>query len=313
MAYSPTTRANFPDVLDPAFRKIYTDATKELPYKYESVFNVFDSSKNIEKDSSVSGLGRLAKIDEGAAVTADGPIQGYDTTFTHEKYGKKTVITEEMVADDQFREIEARAKGLAISFNRSVESSGADVFNNGWTAGGGTNDTHISGGDGYALFSDDHTRSDGGTAISNQCTTDLAEDALESILVAMRETLDDRGELILVQPDTLLIPPALEKEARILLESGGRTATTNNDINPYQGALKLVVWDFLGSAGGGSDTAYFVLDSKSHKLNWFWKERSNMDRNVDFDTGNIEYKLTARWSNGFSDWRGVYGSLGDNS
>jgi len=76
MAYSPTTRANFADSLDPAFRKIYTDATKELSYKYDQVFNILSSDKNIEKDSSVSGLTKLARINEGEAVTTDGPIQG---------------------------------------------------------------------------------------------------------------------------------------------------------------------------------------------------------------------------------------------
>jgi len=311
--YSPSTRANFADALDPAFRKFYSDADKELDYKYTQIFNVLTSGKNIEKDSSISGLTKLARINEGEAATTDGPIQGYDTTYTHEKYGRKTVITEEMIADDQFREVEKRAKNLAASLNRTVETSASNVLNNGWTAGGGTEDTHQSGGDSYALFYASHPRSDGGTAISNTTSMDLAEDAIETILNAMRATKDDRGELILVTPNTLIIPPALEREARILLESSGRTGTTNNDINPYKGALNLVVWDFLGSAAGGSDTAYFVLDSKNHNLNWFWRERQALDRNVDFDTGNIEYKLTARWSNGFSGWRGTYGSTGDNA
>jgi len=218
-----------------------------------------------------------------------------------------------MVDDDQFREIEKRAKGLAISLNRTVEKSAADVLNNGTTAGGGTEDTHISGGDSYALFYASHPRSDGGTAISNTTSKDLAEDAIEDITVAMRETLDDRGELMLVAPDTLIIPPSLEREARILLESSGRVGTTNNDINPYQGALNLVVWPFISSAAGGSDTAYYVMDKSSHKLNWFWRKKSSLDQNLDFDTGNVEYKLTARWSNGFSDWRGTFGSTGDNA
>ncbi len=307
------TRANFADLLDPAFRKIYTDAEKELPYKSQDVYNIFPSTKNLEKDSSVSGLQQLAEITEGDAVTADTIYQGYDVTYTHKKFGRKTIITEEMVDDDQFREIEQRAKGLAIALNRTVEQSGSDLFNNGWTAGGGGKSKFQTGGDALAFFSTAHTRSDGGATQSNSTTMDLAEDALETILVNMRATLDDRGEIILVQPDTLIVPPALEKEARISLESTQRVGTANNDINPYQGALKIIIWDFIGSAAGGSDTAYFVLDSKSHKLNWFWRRRQQLERNVDFNTGNVEYKLTGRWSNGFADWRGVYGSKGDNS
>jgi phage major head subunit gpT-like protein len=305
---SVISRANFADLLDPAFRKIFSDANKELSYKYSDVFNVFNSSKNLEKDSGISGLMQMAEITEGAAVSVDTVYQGYDTTYTHKKFGRKTTITEEMVDDDQYREVEARAKGLAIALNRTVEQSAADVLNNAFTAGGGGKAQFVSGGDGVALFA-----ADGGAVQSNTTTMDLAEDALETVLVTMRATKDDRGELMLVQPDTLIVPPALEKEARILLNTSGRVGTANNDINPYQGVLKLVVWDFLGAAAGGSDTAWFVLDSKQNPLNWFWRKKGSLERNVDFDTANIEYKLTARWSNGFSNWRGIFGSKGDNS
>jgi phage major head subunit gpT-like protein len=310
---SVISRANFADLLDPAFRKIFSDANKELSYKYSDVFNVFNSSKNLEKDSGISGLMQMAEITEGAAVSVDTVYQGYDTTYTHKKFGRKTTITEEMVDDDQYREVEARAKGLAIALNRTVEQSAADVLNNAFTAGGGGKAQFVSGGDGVALFAANHPRSDGGAVQSNTTTMDLAEDALETVLVTMRATKDDRGELMLVQPDTLIVPPALEKEARILLNTSGRVGTANNDINPYQGVLKLVVWDFLGAAAGGSDTAWFVLDSKQNPLNWFWRKKGSLERNVDFDTANIEYKLTARWSNGFSNWRGIFGSKGDNS
>jgi phage major head subunit gpT-like protein len=311
---SVLSRANFADMLDPAFRKIFSDADKELTYKYNQVFNIFNSSKNIEKDSGISGLMQMAEIGEGEAISVDTVYQGYDSTYTHKKFGRKTTITEEMVDDDQYREVEKRAKGLAIALNRTVEQSAADVLNNGWTAGaGGKAAGFLAGGDGKALFATDHPRLDGGTAQSNSTTMDLAEDALETVLVAMRAIKDDRGELMLVQPDTLIVPPALEKEARILLDTSGRVGTANNDINPYQGRLNLVVWDFIGAAAGGSDTAWFVVDSKQNPLNWFWRKQGSLERNVDFDTGNIEYKLTARWSNGFSTWRGIYGSKGDNS
>jgi hypothetical protein len=311
---SVLTRANFADLLDPAFRKIYSDAEKELNYKYSQVFNVSNSSKNLEKDSGISGLQQMAEVGEGEAVTSDTVYQGYDSTYTHKKFGRKVTITEEMVDDDQYREVEKRAKGLAIAMNRTVEQSGADVLNNGWTAGaGGKASGFLTGGDSYALFYASHPRTDGGTAQSNSTTSDLAEDSLETVLVAMRSTKDDRGELILVQPDTLIIPPALEKEAMILLNTQGRVGTANNDVNPYKGRLNIVVWDFLGSAAGGSDTAWFVLDKSMNPLNWFWRKRGSLERNVDFDTSNIEYKLTARWSNGFSTWRGIYGSKGDNS
>jgi hypothetical protein len=130
----------------------------------------------------------------------------------------------------------------------------------------------------------------------------------------MRATLDDKGQLQGIAPTTLVVPPALEKEATILLQSSLRTGTANNDINPYQGALKLVVWDYLGSAAGGSDTAWFILADSDHLLNWFNRSDNGLEGPfTDFDTKAAKWTVDARWSAGWSDWRGVYGSKGDNS
>jgi hypothetical protein len=119
----------------------------------------------------------------------------------------------------------------------------------------------------------------------------------------------------MAKADTIIVPPQLEKEARILLNTTGRVGTANNDINPYQGALKLVVWDFLGSASpGGSDTAWFVLDSSLHALNFFNRSDRGLEGpEYDFDTKTAKWSVDVRNSVGFSGWRGTYGSKGDNS
>lgn len=189
----------------------------------------------------------------------------------------------------------------------------ADILNYGFTAGGGGLSAFTSG-DALALFSTVHTREDGGATQSNQTTADLAEDSIEAGLVAMRTTLDHKGQLYMSKADTLVVAPALEKEARILLDSQQRVGTANNDINPYQGALKLVVWDFLGSAAGGSDTAWFLFDSSLHALNFFNRSDRGLEGpDWDFDTKTARWSVDVRHSVGFSGWRGVYGSKGDNS
>jgi phage major head subunit gpT-like protein len=189
----------------------------------------------------------------------------------------------------------------------------ADVFNYSFTAGGGGLSSFTSG-DALALFASNHTREDGGAAQSNYTTSDLNESSLEVATVAMRQTLDHKGQLYMSKADTLVVAPALEKEARILLNSTQRVGTANNDINPYQGALKLVVWDFLASAAGGSDTAWFLLDSSLHQLNFFNRSDRGLEGpEYDFDTKTAKWSVDVRHSVGFSGWRGTYGSKGDNS
>ncbi len=121
----------------------------------------------------------------------------------------------------------------------------------------------------------------------------------------MRGTTDDKGQKILVKPDTLLVNPYLEKEANILMRTSGRVSTNYNDINPYQNRLTIKVWDYL------TDTqAWFVIDSGMHQLNFFWRVKPTFGQDESFDTDVALYKTRCRFSYGFSDFRGIWGSTG---
>lgn len=306
------TRPQWPTLLDPSFRAVYNDTEKAFPSQLASVFNVQSSDKAYEKDTSVSGLGKLVQKSEGDSIVYEKPNPGYAVTYTHLTFAKGEIITYEMYSDDLTNIMKKAPARLARAKMRTREQFAADIFNYGFTYGGGGL-AAFNGGDGKALFATDHPLKSGGTQ-SNSTTADLDEDSLEAAMVAMRATKDNKGELQMVVPDTLLVPPALEKEARILLESQQRTGTANNDINPYKGKLKIVVWDYLGSAAGGSDTAWFLLDSTQHELNWFNRDDRGIEGpEYEFDTKSSKWSVVARWSAGFSDWRGVYGSKGDNS
>lgn len=306
-------RPAWPDLLDPRFRKIYGDELKTLPQVGPSIFHMETSSRNIEKDSSASGLSKLIRRSEGQAISYEDEVQGFDVTYTHVEDSLGTSVSNVLWEDDQFNVIKRKPTNLAKAKIRTQEQMMADVFNYAFTAGGGGLSTFTSG-DGLALFSNAHTREDGGATQSNYTTTDLNEASLETGIVGMRTTLDHKGQLYMCKADTLVVGPALEKEARILLNSTQRVGTANNDVNPYQGALKLVVWDFIGSAAGGSDTAWFLLDSSLHQLNFFNRSDRGLEGPYwDFDTKTAKWSVDVRHSVGYSGWRGTWGSKGDNS
>ena len=308
-----SVRPQWPDILDPSLRKIYGDELKLIPSIGTTLFHVETSSKNLEKDSSASGLSKLIRRAEGQAISYEDEIQGFDVTYNHVEDALGTSVSNALWEDDQFNVIRRKPQHLAQAKIRSQEQMLADIFNYSFTAGGGGLSTFTSG-DALALFASNHTREDGGATQSNYTTSDLNEGAIETGLTTMRSTLDAKGQLFMSKADTLVVAPALEKEARILLNSTQRVGTANNDINPYQGALKLVVWDFLGSAAGGSDTAWFLIDSSLHQLNFFKRsDRGIEGPEWDFDTKTAKWTVDVRWSAGFSGWRGVYGSKGDNS
>lgn len=308
-----SVRPQWPDLLDPRFRKIYGDELKLIPQMGTSIFHMESSSRNIEKESSASGLSKLVVRSEGQAITYEDEIQGYDVTYTHTEKSLGTSVSNRLWEDDQFNVIKRKPRNLANAKIRTQEQIMADVFNYSFTAGGGGMSTFTSG-DALALFSASHTREDGGAVQSNTTTADLNESSLEVGLLAMAQALDHKGQLYMSQADTLVVAPALEKEARILLNSTQRVGTANNDINPYQGVVKLVVWKFLSSVAGGSDTAWFLLDSSLHQLNFFDRSDRGLEGpEWDFDTKTAKWTVSFINSVGFSSWRGTYGSKGDNS
>ena len=308
-----SVRPQWPDILDPRFRKIYGDELKLIPQVGPSIFHMETSTRNIEKDSSASGLSKLITRSEGQAISYEDEVQGFDVTYTHLERGLGTAVSNQLWEDDQFNIIKRKPMNLAKAKVRTQEQMMADVLNYSFTAGGGGLAGFTSG-DALALFSTAHTREDGGATQSNQTTADFNEASLETALVTMTQTLDHKGQLYMSQADTLVVAPALEKEANILMNSIQRVGTANNDINPYQGKLKVVVWKFLSSAAGGSDTAWFLFDSSLHQLNFFNRSDRGMEGpDWDFDTKTARWTVDVRHSVGFSGWRGTYGSKGDNS
>jgi len=294
-------RANFADLLEPGFRKIYDDAFTELPLVFPQLFHVNSSTKQDEKDSAVSGFGLMASTGEGEQVNYEDPVQMYDVRYTHGKYTKGFKISEELYEDDQYNIMNKKPAALARCARRTSEFHAANVFNRSFTAG-------YLGGDAMRLISIQHPRSDGGAAQSNASATGipLTEVNLETGRIASRGQLDDKGMRIQIMPDTLVVPVNLEKTANIIVRSTGRSGTSDNDYNFNQGKFKVIAWEYLTV----NTTAWFLIDSSQHQLNWFWRIKPEFKQDLMFDTGMAVYKTRTRFSNGWSDWRGVWGSLG---
>jgi len=295
-------RSNFADLLEPGFREIFDDRYSEIPEIFPQLFKVETSDKQDEKDSAVSGFGYFGTTGEGESVNYEDPIQMYDVTYTHGKYTKGFKVSEEMYEDDLYRVMNRKPAQLALAARRTAEYMAASVYNNMFS-------TSYLGGDGYPLASTLHPRSDGGTAQSNASSTGIVlnEENLNTALIAIEGQLDDKGMKIGVEADTIVVPRALRKTASILVESEGRPETTDNDKNFYRGlGIKVVAWHYLTST-----TAWFLLDSSTHLITWFWRVRPEFKQDNAFDTGMGLYKARMRFSKGFSDWRGVWGSKGD--
>jgi phage major head subunit gpT-like protein len=295
-------RSDIAKLLEPGIRKVLFDNYNALTQKYDKVFHVLSSDKAQEEDISMSGIGLLDEAGEGDITNYEDPSVGYPVSYVHKKFKKGIKISEEAYDDEKYNQMNKQSKNLGVAANRTVEVKAASILNNAF----GT--TVATGGDGKALCADNHPRLDGGAAQSNVSNMDLAEDAIETAKLAMRATLDDKGQKIVVMPSAIIVPAKLQTTAQILIKSKGRTGTEyTNEINVNENTLEIIDWDYLTS-----DTAWFMIDKAIHELNFFWRKKLTLQKDNSVDTDEFLWKVKMRFSVGFSNWRGFWGSTGTN-
>jgi hypothetical protein len=299
-----TIRGNFADELDPAVRQIFFDSYDQEPQVMPLIFNVLTTDMNQEIDSATTAFGRLVQTDELGALDYEDPLKMYKTTYTPLKYTKGFKVSQELLEDDQHNVIRQLPASLGKSVVYTTEDVGADIFNNAFST------SYTSYGDGKPLCSTAHTRVDGGSNQSNANDTSivLSEPNIETGRLALEKALNDKGQIVSFKADTLVIPIDSRKTAMILTDSSLRPGTANNDVNIYEGVFKVITWRYITST-----TAWFLMDSRNHKLNWFWRIRPEFKNDFNFDADAALYKVRVRFTAGWSDWRGLWGSKGDTT
>ena len=296
-------RAQFAKMLGPGLNTLFGLEYDSYPPEYEAVFSSNTSSKAFEEDVLLQGFGSAPTKDEGAAISYDTGSQQWTARYQHETVALAFSITEEAEEDGQYGSIASRyTKALARSMSSTKEIKAANVLNNAQTAG-------FTGGDGVVLLSASHPTTNGNQSNVLATAADLSETSLESVLIQIADMKDDRGLRIAAQGTRLVIPTAYTFTAERLLESQLRTGTADNDINAIKSGGYLPQGYHIMRRLTDSD-AFFVLTDVPDGLKMFQRSPMKKGMEGDFETGNVRYKVRERYSFGFTDWRGVFGTEG---
>jgi len=272
--------------------------------EHKEVYETESSERSFEEETKLSGFGSAPVKAEGSAIAYDNAQEAWTTRYNHETIALGFSITEEAVEDNLYDSLSARyTKALARAMAYTKQVKAAAVLNNGFSAS-------YKGGDNVALFSTAHPLVGGGTNSNTPAAqVDLNETSLEAAVIQIAAWTDERGLLIAAKPRKLIVPPALMFVAKRLLDTDLRVATADNDIN----ALKS-----MGSIPEGYTVNHFLTDNNA----WFIKTdvpngmkhfvRTAMSTGMDgdFDTGNVRYKARERYSFGWSDPLGMWGTSG---
>jgi hypothetical protein len=288
--------------LEPGLNALFGLEYKNYENQHTEIFDTENCDRAFEEEVMLSGFANASVKSEGSAVTFDTANETFTARYTHETIALAFSLTEEAIEDNLYDSIAKRyTKALARSMANTKQIKAANVLNNAFS--------YFTGGDGRrTLF----------LMTPNYCwnfqkrastAADLNETSLEQALIDIAAFIDERGLKIAAKGMKMIIPSALQFTAERLMKSANRVGTADNDINAIASKGMIpqgyVVNNYL------TDTdAFFIKTDVPNGLKMFQRAALKTAMEGDFDTGNVRYKARERYSFGFSDPRGIFGSPG---
>jgi len=272
--------------------------------EHTMIFDTESSDRAYEEEVMLSGFGEAAVKGEGAAVKYDTAQETWTARYVHNTVALAFSLTEEAMEDNLYDTLSARyTRALARSMQQTKQVKAANVLNNGFSS-------TYPGGDGKELFATDHGSLTAGD-LKNELSTaaDLNETSMEQALIDLAGFKDERGLKVNAQAQRLIVPPALQFIADRLLNTPGRVATADNDINAIRN-MNMIPDGYAVNHYLTDTDAWFLKTDVPNGMKHFVRTAVSTNMEGDFETGNVRYKARERYSFGWSDWRGVFGSPG---
>jgi|TARA_Y100000296_G_scaffold70799_1_gene85742 hypothetical protein len=272
--------------------------------EHTMIFDTESSDRAYEEEVMLSGFGEAAVKGEGTAVKYDTAQETWTARYVHNTVALAFSLTEEAMEDNLYDTLSARyTRALARSMQQTKQVKAANVLNNGFSS-------TYPGGDGKELFATDHGSLTAGD-LRNELSTaaDLNETSMEQALIDIAGFKDERGLKVNAQAQRLIVPPALQFVADRLLNTPGRVATADNDINAIKN-MNMIPDGYAVNHYLTDTDAWFIKTDVPNGMKHFVRTAVSTNMEGDFETGNVRYKARERYSFGWSDWRGIFGSPG---
>ena len=297
-------RAQLVKELVPGLHALFGLEYERYNNEHEDIFDTESSERAFEEEVMLSGFGEAPTKGEGAAVVYDTAQESWTSRFTHETVALAFALTEEAIEDNLYDTLSSRyTRALARSMQTTKQVKAANVLNNAFSSS-------YVGGDGKELCATDHPTV-ANVDLRNELATaaDLNETSLEQALIDIADFKDERNLKVNAQARKLIIPPALQFVADRLMETPGRVGTSDNDINAIRN-MGMISEGYVVNHYLTDTDAFFIKTDVPNGLKHFVRTPVSTSMEGDFETGNVRYKARERYSFGWSDWRGIFGSPG---
>ena len=297
------SRSQLVKELEPGLNALFGLEYDRYDNQHTEIFDTENSDRAFEEEVMLSGFGTASVKPEGTSIEYDDATEAFTARYTHETIALAFAITEEAVEDNLYDKISSRyTKALARSMINAKQVKAANVLNRAFNSS-------YTGGDGLELLSTAHVTTGGN--VKNELTTaaDLNETSLEQALIDIAGITDDRGLKVALNGMKMIIPVNLQFTAERLMKTSQRVGTADNDINAHK-SMGMIPQGYVVNNYLTDTDAWFIKTDAPNGLKHFQRAAISTKMEGDFETGNVKYKARERYSFGWSDWRGIFGSPG---
>jgi hypothetical protein len=295
---------DFRSVVEPILNEVFDGVYEQRADEWNQVFREQKGiPRNYHEEPVLYGFGAAPELPDGMAVTYQSGGVLFLQRYLYKVYGLAFSLTKVLVEDgDHIRIGQTYAKHLAQSLIETKETLGANILNRAFNGS-------YPGGDGVALVANNHPIVNG--TFSNLLTTPaaLSQTSLEQLLIQIRNATDNNGKRIRLTPRKIVTGPSNVFQAEVLLKSVLRTGTADNDINPVK-SMGLLSEGQANLSRITSTTAWWVQTDAPEGLKLMMRRGLEKSMEGDFETDSMRYKATERYTFGWTDPRGVYGTPG---
>lgn len=298
------SRAQSLKQLVPGLNALFGLTYKAYSDEHAQFYDTSTSKRAWEEDQKLAGFGLGEELEEGRAISYDdGAQEVYTARYVHAKVGMGFRITEEAMEDNLYESLASRyTKAMARSMQQTKQLRAMDLINRGFTT--------FNGPDGVTLFSTAHPTVSGLTNRNRPAVpVDLNETSLEAAVIELSRWVDERGLKIIARAQRLIVPPSLQFIASRILDTQMRPGTSDNDTNALR-QTRSIAQGYVVNNYLTDDNAWFLKTDIPDSMRHFVRRPYKTTMDGDFDTGNVRYKATERYSFGVSDPLGIWGSPG---
>ena len=289
--------------LEPGLNALFGLEYNRYENQHEEIYTTETSDRAFEEEVMLSGFANASVKPEGSAVVFDNAQETYTARYQHETVALAFAITEEAIEDNLYDRLSSRyTKALARSMANTKQVKAANILNRAFNSS-------FAGGDGKELCATDHPTIFGTERNELSTAADLSETSIEQSLIDINAFTDERGLKVAARGVKLIIPSELQFTAERILNSANRVGTADNDLNAMK-SMGMIPQGYAVNNYLTDTDAFFILTDVPNGMKYFERSPIKTSMEGDFDTGNVRYKARERYSFGFSDFRGVFGSPG---